>query len=454
MPHETSGFAPLDVIMPALGMAQESGTIVAWHKQAGDAVAEGDVLFEVETDKATMEVEAQGSGFLTGVAAVDGEDVPVGQVIARITATAEDTAGTGSTGGSAPAPEPGPPDADAMPEGAPIIMPTLGMAQDSGLLVGWLVEPGARVAVDDPLFEVETDKSTVEVAAGADGYLAAQLAQPGEDVPTGQVIAIITAQPPAQTISRSAADGAIEAPAATSAPSEPARTRPEARSPAAPAKAAAAGPATPSGRILASPKARRLALEHGLDLSRLVAAGVPQPFHARDIETLKSLPAEKDAPAMAAATAAAGLHLTALVPRDGFAAFAAWAARDAGLPDSSALLAGLAGACLDHPAPVIACEAFGTRRLFRIAGPTLGAVQELAEPADEPADLTLRDLRATRISGLHLGPETAPVISLTLTGEGLSLTLEAAPRQLAPTAALSLLSDFAGRMEQPLRHLL
>ena len=69
---------PLDVIMPALGMAQETGLIVAWHKQSGDPVAKGDALFEVETDKATMEVEAQGDGYLTDVTASEGTDVPVG----------------------------------------------------------------------------------------------------------------------------------------------------------------------------------------------------------------------------------------------------------------------------------------------------------------------------------------------------------------------------------------
>ena len=76
---------PRDVIMPALGMAQETGLIIAWHKAPGDAVAEGDILFEVETDKATMEVEAQAAGYLSGVSAMEGDDVPVGQVIARIT---------------------------------------------------------------------------------------------------------------------------------------------------------------------------------------------------------------------------------------------------------------------------------------------------------------------------------------------------------------------------------
>jgi len=199
---------PLDVIMPALGMAQESGVIVAWHKQPGDAVAEGDVLFEVETDKATMEVEAQGAGFLTGVVASDGDQVPVGDVIARITDTADEPAEApqpkDDTGAAQPA-------TDDLPEGQTVIMPTLGMAQDSGLLVAWMVEPGAKVDADDPLFEVETDKSTVEVPAGVSGYLAAQLAEAGEDVPTGQVIAIISAEAPAQTVTRSA-KGAAPAP--------------------------------------------------------------------------------------------------------------------------------------------------------------------------------------------------------------------------------------------------
>ena len=79
MPHE--------IIMPALGMAQDSGVIVQWLKAPGDAVAEGDALFEVETDKATMEVEAQAAGVLADVRARAGEDVPVGQVIAVIAET-------------------------------------------------------------------------------------------------------------------------------------------------------------------------------------------------------------------------------------------------------------------------------------------------------------------------------------------------------------------------------
>ena len=82
MPHE--------VKMPQLGMTQDSGVIVSWLKAAGDAVAAGDALFEVETDKATMEVEAPVEGFLSGLRASEGDDVPVGDVIALIVESASD----------------------------------------------------------------------------------------------------------------------------------------------------------------------------------------------------------------------------------------------------------------------------------------------------------------------------------------------------------------------------
>lgn len=75
-----------NVILPALGMAQESGKIVQWHKAEGEQVAKGDVLAEIETDKATVELEAPAAGVLSGITAPNGTEVPVGQVIALILA--------------------------------------------------------------------------------------------------------------------------------------------------------------------------------------------------------------------------------------------------------------------------------------------------------------------------------------------------------------------------------
>ncbi len=125
---------PLDVIMPALGMAQDTGLIVAWHKQPGDAVAKGDVLFEVETDKATMEVEAAADGFLTDVAAGEG-DGRAGRQRHRQNLGQRREA-------QAPRPTRPLPPTDDLPEGKAVIMPTLGMAQDTGLLVAWHKGPG------------------------------------------------------------------------------------------------------------------------------------------------------------------------------------------------------------------------------------------------------------------------------------------------------------------------
>lgn len=428
---------PLEVIMPALGMAQETGLIVSWQKSPGDAVAQGDVLFEVETDKATMEVEAQGAGFLTHVTAQAGTDVPVGNVIAMISETA-DAKGPAPTTATTTATTVTTADA-ALPEGHVVIMPVLGMAQDTGLLVGWSKQPGDEVRADDVLFEVETDKSTMEVSAGSDGFVAALLAVAGEEIPVGQTIAIITLSQPNETISRSA--GA--APASTPPTDQVAVANhpPVAAALSSPQPVATA--VYDGGRILASPKARRLALEQGLDLSKLVAAGHTQPFHAKDLDVLKALP--KAAP-MGGIMAAR--HLTADTQKDGFADFAVWAADTADLHDQSALLAGFVAASLGRLA-VVTVERFGQCQNYTSDG-SLGTTG----PTDANPELRLRDVRFSAISAVRMGAEDLPVLTLTRAGGGLSITLECAADQISAPAAITLLSNFAARLEQPLRHLL
>jgi len=78
-----------DVIMPALGMAQETGTLIQWLKAAGDSVTKGEPLMEIETDKATVEIEAPASGILSSIIAQAGDVIPVGQRIALILAPGE-----------------------------------------------------------------------------------------------------------------------------------------------------------------------------------------------------------------------------------------------------------------------------------------------------------------------------------------------------------------------------
>lgn len=428
---------PLDVIMPALGMAQNTGVILTWHKSPGDPVSEGDALFEVETDKAAVEVEAQGSGYLTDVVAAAGDEVPVGQILARISETPE---GTGTT------PENPSDQADSpLAEGEQVIMPALGMTQDVGLIVAWLKSPGDAVAATDILFEVETDKSVVEVQAGHDGFVAALLAEKGEEAPVGDVIAIISSEKPDSPVSRSIKSG--KTPAA--APAESKDAKPPAPAPEKKSRPTKRPAPSADGRILASPKARRLALERGLDLSLLVDHGHPQPYHVKDLDVLEKLPRST---ASQGVSAAASRYLSAEVNSGGFEAFAAWAAKEAGLTDASALLASLAGASLGRRNASVALEAFGETRLFTIQGRRLGNLA----PADDDTtpDIRLRDLRFGRLASVQTGPEDTPVISVLAASDGLKLTLECAADQMDASTAINLLSDFAGRMEQPLRHLL
>lgn len=429
-----------DVTMPQLGMAQDAGKIVSWLKAPGDPVTKGDALFEVETDKATMEVEAQANGFLTGISAAEGEDVPVGAVIAHISDSADDD-GPAPQAPMSTAQDDTP---DALPDGKQVTMPQLGMAQDSGLLVSWQKSPGDAVKADDVLFEVETDKSTMEVEAGADGYLAATLAEAGESVPVGQAVAIISTDKPDAPIARSVASSAAAIDPAPIAAAEPAQKHPETPKPSAPKP----GVQSSDGRILASPKVRRLALEQGLDLRRLVEAGHPQPFHVRDLEVLKALPQTLAQPT--AVTAAAAHHLVAKISGDALTDFGKWAAETHGLTNADALLAGMAGASLPHGRRV-AIERPGASTTYAV--PDGGTLSEVTETDDAP-DLILRDLRGTMIRSADMGADAVPVITITSRRKGLKLILNCPADHLDAPSAIQLLTDFAGRMEQPLRLLL
>ena len=126
MPHE--------VIMPALGMAQDTGLLVRWLKQAGDPVSIGDPLMEVETDKSVIEVEALATGFLGDIRSHEGENVPVGQIVALITESIEPIVDDIP---SVVADKKFISPSAALLREKEIIMPALGMAQETGLIVAW-----------------------------------------------------------------------------------------------------------------------------------------------------------------------------------------------------------------------------------------------------------------------------------------------------------------------------
>ena len=437
-----------DVIMPALGMAQDTGKITSWLKAEGDAVATGDPLFEVETDKATMEVEAQSSGFLTNIIAAAGDDVPVGNVIALISETAIEIAVSVATSPATNEPTDFPDD-NQLSNGTNIIMPVLGMAQDSGKLISWNKALGDAVASDDVLFEVETDKSTMEVPAGADGYLAAIMADAGEDVPTGQTIAIITTSKPDKTYSQSAIKAEAVTPIVVSAHAP----KTEAPMPAVPKTA----PTTSrnDGRILASPKARRLASVAGLDLAKLVSAGHPQPYHAVDIDVLRNLPTEGS---NVVNSSVVPRQITARAPRAGTEDFLIWMLKDGGVTITpSTLWASFASGAMreeDHDCPDIAVQIAPLQGdKTTLLNPDQSRLSQQTETTN-PASIILRDLTCSHITSLNLGPTDAPTITIAHDGDTLRLSLDFTPDQLSDTVAIALISGLANRLADPLYHLL
>jgi pyruvate dehydrogenase E2 component (dihydrolipoamide acetyltransferase) len=151
-------------------------------------------------------------------------------------------------------------------------MPALGMAQDTGKLVRWLVAPGERVERGQPLMEVETDKAVVEVEAPATGVLSQVSAAEGDEISVGKVIALIGDSPISEANERQPVRGDKQTQKLP---------RVEAR-PAAPLPATAA-PAPAGGRAPASPKARRLAQEMDIDLSALSGTGPQSAVLASDL---------------------------------------------------------------------------------------------------------------------------------------------------------------------------
>jgi pyruvate dehydrogenase E2 component (dihydrolipoamide acetyltransferase) len=166
-----------------------------------------------------------------------------------------------------------------------VVMPALEMAQETGKLVSWKKKAGEQVKKGEMLLEVETDKAVVEIEAQGDGILGGITAKEGDVIPVGQTIGWLLKpgeQPPANVAATQTGRKMDSAPAAAAA----------AAAPAAPEPVSAAG-----ARI--SPKARRLAREHGVDIATLRGSGPGGEILAEDI--MKSASAAQTAPAAATA---------------------------------------------------------------------------------------------------------------------------------------------------------
>jgi len=319
------------ITMPRLSDTMEEGTVAKWLKQVGDKVEEGDILAEIETDKATMEFESFHEGTLLHIGIQEGEGAPVDALLAIIGEEGEDitamlseapVADNGSEEAEATAEEKVPeaevkaekveaaPKAEpaSIPEGVEIItMPRLSDTMEEGTVASWLKQEGDLVEEGDILAEIETDKATMEFESFYSGTLLHIGIQEGESAPVDDILAIIG--PAGTDVEAVLASAGSAAEASSEAPAE--KEVAEASEP-----APIAQPSEGSDRrIFASPLARKMAADQGIALESVRGSGEQGRIIKRDIENYKAAPATAQQPAAAPAaemeTAAAG---TALQP--------------------------------------------------------------------------------------------------------------------------------------------
>jgi len=267
--------------MPAMGDSVAEGTVLEWHKQEGDSVEADETLVEISTDKVDAEVPSPAAGRIVKIYAAEGDTVAVGAPLAEISTNGDGAVPAGAGGGVGGTPVSGesPPatpssapaelasqhevlaEAEgvaATPSSAPaepasqhevfaidIVTPTGGESVTEGTILEWSVKVGDAVKQGDTVVEISTDKVDMELPAPASGTITEILAQDGETVSVGQVIARMQAS-----------SGAALPPTSNGAPE-------------AGVAATGAGAVLTDGGTNASPVARRVAAEQGIDLSAL-----------------------------------------------------------------------------------------------------------------------------------------------------------------------------------------
>ena len=301
------------ILMPQMGVSEESALLANWLVKEGDVIKEEQALFDLETGKSSFQELSKYSGTLLKILVPAGEEVAVGAPVAIIGQPGEQF---DVPGAAAAAPAAAPVEAAAAPAAAApaaaasdnkdvnfILMPQMGVSEESALLSAWLVKEGDAVKMEQPIFSLETGKSSFEELSKYEGTILKILVEPGNEVAVGAPVAVIGK--PGATFTVPGAAAPVEAAPAAAAP---------AAAPAAAAPVAAAAPAASGAEVLASPRAKKLAAELGLDISKAVPTGPESRIIERDVKTLKATGAGAAAPAAVAAPAPAAEVKAAAVP--------------------------------------------------------------------------------------------------------------------------------------------
>ncbi|MEM6864636.1 MAG: biotin/lipoyl-containing protein, partial [Bacteroidota bacterium] len=291
--------------MPRLSDTMEEGTVAKWLKKVGDKVEEGDILAEIETDKATMEFESFHEGTLLHIGIEEGDGAPVDSLLAIIGNEGEDISALLNGGGNTDTPivevskpteetqeEINTPTASApteIPDGVEIVnMPRLSDTMEEGTVAAWLKKVGDTVEEGDILAEIETDKATMEFESFYSGTLLHIGIQEGEGAPVDSLLAIIG---PAGTD----VSAVLNAPAGTDTSAiaeETTAVEPKGEE----EKAGETISAADGQRIFASPLAKKIAEDKGISLNEVKGSGDNGRIVKRDVENYQAAPTSVPVP--------------------------------------------------------------------------------------------------------------------------------------------------------------
>ncbi|MCG2611393.1 pyruvate dehydrogenase complex dihydrolipoamide acetyltransferase [Flavobacterium sp. SM15] len=276
------------ITMPRLSDTMTEGVVATWLKKVGDVVKEGDILAEIETDKATMEFESFNAGTLLHIGIQEGESAPVDSLLAIIGQPGEDISALLS-GASAPAAKTDAapavetkaeaPAATAVeiPAGVKVVtMPRLSDTMTDGTVATWLKKIGDTVKEGDILAEIETDKATMEFESFNAGTLLYIGVNEGQTAPVDSILAIIG--PAGTDVSGIAANfkagGSVDAP----------KTEAKAEVIVPTSATAPVQNTNASGRVFASPLAKKIAQDKGIDLAQVKGSGENGRIVKSDVE--------------------------------------------------------------------------------------------------------------------------------------------------------------------------
>jgi len=289
--------------MPRLSDTMEEGTVASWLKKVGDKVEEGDILAEIETDKATMEFESFNEGTLLHIGIQEGETAKVDTLLAIIGDEGEDISsylnGSAEVEKSDAAPEAKEEEAkdisdvdfdskQELPEGVIVVtMPRLSDTMEEGTVAAWLKQIGDEVEEGDILAEIETDKATMEFESFQAGTLLHIGLNEGESAKVDSLLAIIG--PKGTDVSNVAKNFKAEG---GEAKKDAPKVEAKKDAPKAEPKKVEVKKETPkvstststSGRIFASPLAKKMAEEKGVNLAQVKGSGENGRIVKKDIE--------------------------------------------------------------------------------------------------------------------------------------------------------------------------